>query len=51
MEAFIADEVQIFTMNGEKCDEALEREKVMVGVYEGKLSQDGAFQMILHPGM
>lgn len=51
LEAFIADEVQIFTMNGEKCDEAIEREKVMVGVYEGKLSQDGAFQMILHPGM
>lgn len=51
LEAFVADYVQIETMDEKRKQDTIEREDVIIGVYEGKLSRDGSYQMILHPGI
>ena len=51
LEAFVADKVVVTSLVEEKRADGMEREKVIIGIYEGKLSQDGCYQMILHPEM
>lgn len=51
LEAFVADKVQISKLTQTENKDTIKREKVIVGVYEGKLSHSGMYQMILHPEM
>ena len=51
LEAFVADKVVITPMEDEAKSNCIERENVIVGIYEGKLSQDERYQMILHPDL
>lgn len=46
LEGFVADKVRITDM--EKAKDKVEA-KVIIGIYEGKLSNNGSYQMILHP--
>lgn len=46
LEGFIADEVHVADVDTSK--DKVEA-KVMIGIYEGKLSNNGSYQMILHP--
>ena len=51
LEAFVADKIQIVPMEEDEKSYCIEREKVIVGIYEGKLSQDERYQIILHPDL
>ena len=51
LEAFVADKIQIAPMEGDEKSDCIEREKVIIGIYEGKLSQDERYQIILHPDL
>ena len=51
LEAFVADKIVITPMEDEEKSSCIERQKVIVGIYEGKLSQDARYQMILHPDL
>lgn len=46
LEAFVADFVRVTEKEAEA---GREEAKVIVGIYDGKLSNDGSYQMILHP--
>lgn len=49
LEGFIANEVCL-TDIGELGElQRMRRQNVVIGIYDGKLSKDGAYQMILHP--
>ena len=44
LKGFLADEVHIIKPDGERI-----LKKVMLGVYEGRLSREGQYQVLLHP--
>ncbi|MBR1693049.1 MAG: sigma-E processing peptidase SpoIIGA [Lachnospiraceae bacterium] len=49
LEGFVANEVS-FTEEDERAEgQVIRRQNVVIGIYEGTLSKDGAYQMILHP--
>lgn len=49
LEGFIADEVYIREKNEKGDEQTVVRQKMVIGIYEGKLSRDDSYQMILHP--
>lgn len=51
LEAFLADRVVVSGMEGDEFVDGIERKKVLIGIYEGKLCQDERYHMILHPKM
>ena len=51
LEAFVADRVVVVPMEDGDGSSGIEREKVVIGIYEGKLCQSEKYQMILHPEM
>jgi len=49
LEGFVANEVCLMDEDDGEKSHMIRRENVVIGVYEGTLSKDGAYQMILHP--
>lgn len=49
MEGFVADAVYVISKDVKGNIQSEEKKKVIIGIYEGKLDRDAAYQMILHP--